>query len=143
MAMRIIGLDVGDRTIGVALSDELGWTAQALEVIHRKNLKEDIGRIREIIDSYKVSQLIVGLPRDMDGKEGKQAKKVLEFVKAVESKIDVPLKTWDERFTTRQAERTLLEGNLSRSKRKKIIDKVAAQVILQGYLDSCGQVCSR
>ncbi len=140
--MRFLGLDVGDKTIGVALSDELGWTAQALEVIRRKNLEEDIKRIKEIIDDYKVEQLIVGLPKDMHGKEGRQAKKVLEFIKAVQSKIDVPLRTWDERYTTQQAERTLLEGNLSRAKRKKIIDKVAAQVILQGYLDSRSQVRS-
>ncbi|MCK4261806.1 Holliday junction resolvase RuvX [bacterium] len=140
--MRALGLDVGDKTIGVALSDELGWTAQALEVIRRKNLEEDIKRIKEIIDDYKVEQLIVGLPKDMHGKEGRQAKKVLEFIKVVQSKIDVPLRTWDERFTTVQAERTLLEGNLSRAKRKKIIDKVAAQVILQGYLDSRSQVRS-
>ncbi len=135
-------MDVGDKTIGVALSDELGWTAQALEVIPRRNLKEDIKRIKEIIDDYKIEELIVGLPKNMHGGEGRQAKKVLEFIKAVQSKINLPLKTWDERFTTLQAERTLLEGNLSRAKRKKIIDKVAAQVILQGYLDSRGQVRS-
>jgi len=133
--MRILGLDVGDKTIGVAISDELGWTAQALEVIQRKGWNQDIMRIKEILNEYQVDEIIVGLPKDMRGKEGAQAKKVREFLEKLQTKVDLPIMTWDERFTTVSAERTLLEGDLSRAKRKKVIDKVAAQVILQGYLD--------
>ncbi len=133
--MRLLGLDVGDKTIGVAISDELGWTAQALEVIQRKSLSQDIKRIKEILNEYQVDEIVIGLPKNMNGKEGEQAKKVREFLEKLKGRVKLPIRTWDERFTTAAAERTLLEGDLSRAKRKKIIDKVAAQVILQGYLD--------
>lgn len=134
--MRILGLDVGDKTIGVALSDELGWTAQALEVIQRKGLSQDIKRVKEILIEYQVGEMVVGLPKNMNGKEGEQEKKVREFLERLQAKVNLPIRTWDERLTTVAAERTLLEGDLSRAKRKRIINKVAAQVILQGYLDS-------
>ncbi len=134
--MRVLGLDVGDKTIGVALSDELGWTAQALEVIQRKGLSQDMKRIKEILSEYQVNEIVVGLPKNMNGKEGEQAKRVREFLEKLKARVKLPIRTWDERLTTIAAERTLLEGDLSRAKRKKIIDKVAAQVILQGYLDS-------
>ncbi len=133
--MRILGLDVGDKTIGVALSDEMGWTAQALEVIQRKGLSQDIKKIKDILNEYQVGEIVVGLPKNMNGKEGEQAKKVREFLERLEAGVRLPIKTWDERLTTVAAERTLLQGDLSRAKRKRIIDKVAAQVILQGYLD--------
>ena len=136
--MRVLGLDVGDKTIGVALSDELGWTAQALEVIQRKGLSQDMKRIKEILSEYQVNEIVVGLPKNMNGKEGEQAKRVREFLEKLKARVKLPIRTWDERLTTIAAERTLLEGDLSRAKRKKIIDKVAAQVILQGYLDSRG-----
>jgi len=136
--MRVLGLDVGSKTIGVAVSDELGWTAQALEVIQRKGMSRDIERIKQVITEYQVGNIIIGLPKNMDGKEGEQAKKVREFLEILQTKVNLPIKTWDERFSTVMAEKTLLEGDLSRAKRKKIIDKVAAQVILQGYLDSAG-----
>ncbi|NOX96991.1 MAG: Holliday junction resolvase RuvX [Nitrospirae bacterium] len=136
--MRVLGLDVGDKTIGVAISDEMRWTAQAFEVIQRKGLSRDIERIKEILSEYQVKEIIIGLPKNMNGEEGPQAKKVREFLKKLQAQVDLPIKTWDERLTTTAAERTLLEGDLSRAKRKKIIDKVAAQVILQGYLDSIG-----
>jgi len=112
------------------------WTAQAFEVIQRKGLSGDIKRIKEILSEYQVKEIIIGLPKNMNGEEGPQAKKVREFLKKLQTQVDLPIKTWDERLTTTAAERTLLEGDLSRAKRKKIIDKVAAQVILQGYLDS-------
>lgn len=134
--MRVLGLDVGNKTIGVAISDELGWTAQALEVIQRKGLSQDMKRIKEILSEYQVNEIVVGLPKNMNGKEGEQAKRVREFLEKLKARVKLPIRTWDERLTTVAAERTLLEGDLSRAKRKKIIDKVAAQVILQGYLDS-------
>ncbi|MCD5401635.1 Holliday junction resolvase RuvX [candidate division NPL-UPA2 bacterium] len=134
--MRVLGLDVGDKTIGVALSDELGWTAQGLEVIQRKGLSQDIKRIKEVLSEYQVGEIVVGLPKNMKGKEGKQAKRVQEFLEKLKAGVKLPIRTWDERLTTVAAERTLLEGDLSRAKRKRIIDKIAAQVILQGYLDS-------
>lgn len=131
-----MGLDIGAKTIGVALSDELGWTAQALEVIQRKSLSQEIKRIKEILNEYQVDEIVVGLPKNMNGKEGEQAKKVREFTEKLQAGVNLPIMTWDERLTTVAAERTLLEGDLSRAKRKKIIDKVAAQIILQGYLDT-------
>lgn len=134
--MRVLGLDVGDKTVGVAISDELGWTAQALKVIQRKSLNQDIERIKEVLNEYQVDEIVIGLPKNMNGKEGEQAKKVREFLGKLRTKVNLPMRTWDERLTTATAERTLLEGDLSRAKRKRIIDKVAAQVILQGYLDS-------
>lgn len=136
--MRVLGLDVGSKTIGVAISDEFGWTAQALEVIQRKGMSRDIERIKQVIKEYQVGNIIIGLPKNMDGKEGEQAKKVREFLETLQTKVNLPIKTWDERLSTVMAEKTLLEGDLSRAKRKKIIDKAAAQVILQGYLDSAG-----
>ncbi len=134
--MRVLGLDVGGKTIGVAISDEMGWTAQALEVIQRKALSQDIKRIKEVLNEYHVNEIVIGLPKNMNGTEGEQAKKVREFMGKLQTHVDLPVNTWDERLTTAAAERTLLEGDLSRAKRKKIIDKMAAQVILQGYLDS-------
>ncbi len=136
--MRVLGLDVGSKTIGVAISDEFGWTAQALEVIQRKGMSRDIERIKQLIKEYQVGDIIIGLPKNMNGKEGEQAKKVQGFLEGLQTKVNLPIRTWDERLSTAMAEKTLLEGDLSRAKRKKIIDKVAAQVILQGYLDSTG-----
>ncbi|AEF95065.1 Holliday junction resolvase [Desulfotomaculum nigrificans CO-1-SRB] len=135
--MRVMGLDVGDKTIGVALSDPLGWTAQALEVIRRgDNLDKDLNRLAEIVQEYQVEQILVGLPKNMNGTLGPQGEKVLAFIERLKERIDLPVKTWDERLSTVAAERALLEADVSRSKRKKVIDKMAAAVILQGYLDS-------
>ncbi|MBT9138521.1 MAG: putative pre-16S rRNA nuclease [Syntrophomonadaceae bacterium] len=133
--MRILGLDVGDKTIGIALSDELHLIAQAFEVIKRSSLTKDFNRVGEIAREYQVKRVIVGLPLEMSGKEGKQAKKVIEFIAKLCRKVKLPVETWDERLTTSAAERHLLEANLPRAKRKQIIHKVAAQEILQGYLD--------
>ena len=136
--MRVLGLDLGSKTIGVAISDEFGWTAQALEVIQRKGMIRDIERIKQLIKEYQIGDIVIGLPKNMNGKEGEQAKKVQRFLEELQTKVNLPIKTWDERLSTVMAEKTLLEGDLSRAKRKKIIDKAAAQVILQGYLDSLG-----
>lgn len=132
---RIMGLDVGDRTIGVAMSDMLGYTAQGIEVVARKNLKQDIARLSTLIKEHNVGHIVVGLPRSLNNKLGPQAEKVQEFVAQMHKTIDLPLDYIDERFTTSIAERSLIEVDMSRSKRKQVIDKVAAQIILQSWLD--------
>lgn len=134
--MRIMGLDVGDKTIGVALSDPLGWTAQGLEVIRRENVEKDIGRLSEIAQEYGVEKILVGIPKNMNATIGPQGEKVLAFIGQLKARIDLPIKTWDERLSTVAAERMLIQADVSRSKRKKVIDKMAAAVILQGYLDA-------
>ncbi|PKM79752.1 MAG: Holliday junction resolvase RuvX [Firmicutes bacterium HGW-Firmicutes-14] len=133
--MRILGLDVGDRTIGVAVSDPLGWTAQGLEVIRRTKPKKDWDRLMEIINQYDVDKVVVGLPKNMDGSIGPQAETVLEFILLLKKKINIPVETWDERLTTVAAEKILIGADISRARRKNVIDKMAAVFILQGYLD--------
>jgi putative Holliday junction resolvase len=135
----MMGLDVGDKFIGVALSDELCIIAQGLEVMRRGGKEEDLGHLEKIIEQNEVKEIIVGLPKNMDGTEGEQAKKVLKFVESLKENLGLPVKLWDERLTTVAAERVLLEADLSRAKRKKAIDKVAATIILQGYLDARGK----
>ena len=130
--MRIMGLDVGEKRIGVAVSDPLGYTAQGISVIKRENIED----LKKIVSDYDVERIIVGLPKNMDGSIGEQAKKVLAFIEDLKREIDLPVLTWDERLTTKEAEGVLLRADLSRAKRKKVIDKLAAVLILQGYLDS-------
>ncbi len=134
--MRIMGLDIGDKTIGVAVSDEFGWTAQGVEVIYRKNLDEDINHLNKIIDQYAIEELVVGLPKNMNGTIGPRAEKTIELAEILKERIELPLSFWDERLTTVSAEKTLIEADISRKKRKKVIDKMAAMLILQGYLDA-------
>lgn len=134
--MRILGLDFGTKRIGVAMSDELLMTAQGLETIQRKDLKADLGIIETIIDSNAVSEIIVGLPLNMDGTYSAKTKEAMEFVETLSMTVKVPVKTWDERLTSMQAERLMLDADMSRAKRKKLTDKLAAQIILQSYLDS-------
>lgn len=134
---RIMGLDVGDKTIGVALSDLLGWTAQGLETIRRIGIKKDLQRLEEIIKEYEVNKIVVGLPKNMNGTIGPQGEKVLEFNERLEKRFNnIEIVSWDERLTTVAAERSLIEADVSRKKRKEVIDKIAAVYILQGYLDS-------
>ncbi len=133
--MRIMGLDVGSRTIGVAISDELGITAQGLKTIRRKSFAEDIGELIRIIQQFDVKKVVVGLPRNMDGTIGKQAEMIFQWIKSLQEKITLPVVTWDERLSTVGASKILLEADLSRQKRKGVIDKLAAVLILQGYLD--------
>lgn len=133
--MRIGGLDVGDRRIGVAISDELGWTAQGVGVITRTALDADLVAVREAFAEYAPSTIVVGLPINMNGTLGPQAAKVKAFADALAGTLAVPIELWDERWSTRGAERALLEADLSRAKRRKVIDKAAAVFILQGYLD--------
>jgi putative Holliday junction resolvase len=134
--LRIGGLDVGDKTIGVALSDELGWTAQGLEVIRRKNLQADFGRLAEIAQQYGVERWVVGLPRNMNGTDSPRTELTRAFVAQLADRLSLPVETYDERMTTIAAERVLLQADMSRAKRKQVIDKMAAAVILQGYLDA-------
>jgi len=134
--MRILGLDVGDALIGVAVSDPLKIIAQGLDSIARKNIKEDIGAIKHLTEQYKIEEIVVGLPRMMDGEIGIQAQKVLNFVESLKAEIEVPIVMSDERLTTVTANRALIEADISRRKRKRIVDKTAAVLILQGYLDS-------
>jgi putative Holliday junction resolvase len=134
--MRILSLDVGDRTIGVAVSDPLGFTAQGLTTIRRKNIDYDIQELSKICTEYSVETIVCGLPKNMNGTIGVQGEKVLQFCEIIKQNIQIPLKMWDERLTTAAAHRAMLEADLSRAKRKKIVDKMAAVYILQGYLDS-------
>jgi putative Holliday junction resolvase len=133
--MRIMGLDIGSHTIGVAISDELGITAQGLKTLRRKSMDEDFKEIAGIIRQFEIEKIVVGLPKNMDGTLGRQAEIVLKWMKVLKDKIPIPVVTWDERLSTVGASKVLLEADLSRRKRKKVIDKVAAVLILQGYLD--------
>jgi putative Holliday junction resolvase len=133
--MRIMGLDIGSHTIGIAISDELGMTAQGLRTIRRRSMGEDLQEMMVIIDEYKIEKIVVGLPKNMDGTLGKQAEIVFQWITDLKKKIHLPVVTWDERLSTVGASKILLEADLSRKKRKKVIDKLAAVLILQGYLD--------
>ena len=136
--MRIIGLDIGDRTIGVAVCDPLGLTAQGITTIKRKSVVLDIEEISKICKQYDVESIVSGLPKNMNGTIGPQGEKVQRFCEVLKETLNLEIKMWDERLTTVAANRVMLEGDLSRAKRKKIVDKIAATFILQGYLDSLG-----
>ena len=137
--MRIHGLDYGERTIGVAVSDGFGWTAQALEVIKRSNsteYKKSISRIAQWVEEYEVNTIVLGYPKNMDNTEGERCQKTKVFQKQLQQAFpNVTVVLWDERMSTIAAERSLLEADMSRKKRKSVIDKMAAVHILQGYLD--------
>ena len=133
--MRILGLDVGQKTIGVAISDPLGFTAQGITTIRRGKKEEDIQQLKKICDEYAVETIVVGLPKNMNGTIGFAGEKIMEFTELIKEEIDIKIELWDERLTTVAAHRAMLEADLSRGKRKKIVDKIAATYILQGYLD--------
>ena len=133
--MRIMALDVGSRTIGIACSDALLMTAQGIETIRRTSLENDFNRLRELISEYEVHELVVGMPKNMNGTKGDRAEKTEEFVGKMKAVIDLSVTFWDERLSTVMAERQLIAADVSRKKRKGVIDKMAAVVILQGYLD--------
>ena len=140
MGDRYLGLDFGEKTIGIALSDLSNILAQPFCLLERKGTKTDLQEISKIIQENKITGVIIGLPLNMDGSQSAMAKKVLNFSKKLEQKLSIPIHTWDERLSTQAAERALLEGDLSRKKRKKVIDKVAAALILQGWLDCHAQI---
>ncbi len=133
--MRILGLDVGQKTIGVAISDPLGFTAQGITTIRREKKLKDIEEVKRICEEYNVKTIVVGLPKNMDNSIGFAGEKIMEFSQLIKEEIDIPIEFWDERLTTVAAHRAMLEADLSRGKRKKIVDKIAATYILQGYLD--------
>ena len=137
--MRILGLDYGSKTVGVAVSDPLGLTAQAVETIWRKQenkLRQTLARIEELISEYQVERIVLGYPKNMNNTIGERAEKSLEFQQMLERRTGLPVIMWDERLTTVEANRTLMEASVRRENRKKYLDQLAAVFILQGYLDS-------
>lgn len=134
--MRVLALDVGEKNIGVAVSDELGWTAQGLPNLKRRSEDEVIAAIIKLVKAEKAGEIVVGMPINLDGSLGKKAKEVAGFVEGLKKKLSVPIKVWDERLSSKEAERVMLEADLSRKRRKAKIDRLAAQLILQNYLDA-------
>ncbi len=137
--MRIMGLDYGSKTIGVAVCDPLGITAQGVETISRKTenkLRQSLARIEEIIQEYGVEKIVLGFPKNMNNTLGERAEKTLEFKEMLERRTNLEVILWDERLSTVEAERTLIESNVRRENRKQFIDKIAATFILEGYLYS-------
>lgn len=137
--MRVMGLDYGSKTVGVAISDALKITAQGIETIERKEenkLRKTLARIEELVKEYEVDTIVLGLPKNMNNTLGERAEKSLELKGMLERRIGIPVIMWDERLTTISAERTLMESKVRREDRKKYVDKIAAVFILQGYLDS-------
>lgn len=134
--MRMMGLDIGDRRIGVALTDENAVAAYPLKVLERTSYKKDLGRIVEIIDRYGVGQVVAGLPKTLSGQTGPQAEKVLSFLERLRARSPVPVVTWDERLTTVEVERLLVSADLDRRRRREVVDKLAATLILNSYLNS-------
>lgn len=136
--MRVMGLDYGSKTVGVAISDSLGLTAQGVETIWRKQenkLRQTLARIEELISEYQVERIILGYPKNMNNTIGERALKSLEFKEKLEGRTGLPVVMWDERLTTAEAERTLMETGVRRENRKQYLDQMAAVLILQGYLD--------
>lgn len=137
--MRILGLDYGSKTVGVAVSDPLGLTAQGLETIWRKQenkLRQTLARIEALVSEYQAERIVVGYPKNMNNTIGERAQKALEFKEMLEKRTGLPVVMWDERLTTVEAERTLMEAGVRRENRKQYLDELAAVFILQGYLDS-------
>ena len=132
---RIMGLDIGDKTIGVAVSDLMGMTAQGIKTIKRTSKKNDIEEIKQIIKQKQVNLIVSGLPKNMNGTVGPQGEKVQKFCELIKEETGLEIEFWDERLTTVAAEKTLLTADVSRKKRKNVIDMMAAVLILQGYLD--------
>jgi putative Holliday junction resolvase len=133
---RIMALDVGEATLGVALSDPLGITAQPFTTIKRRNLREDLRALADLAREREVTLVVVGLPLRLGGQDGPAAESVRQFAAKLGRSIGLPVETWDERLTTVQAERALLEGDVSRRRRREVVNQIAAAIILQSYLDS-------
>lgn len=136
--MRILGLDYGSKTVGVAVSDPLGFTAQGVEIIRRKSenkMRQTLARIEELIAQYQVEEIVLGLPKNMNNTLGDRAEKSLELKETLERRTGLPVVMWDERLTTVSANRVLMETGIRRENRKEHVDEIAAVFILQGYLD--------
>ena len=139
--MRVMGLDYGSKTIGVAISDPLGLTAQGIEIIRREEenkLRKSLRRIEELIKEYQVEEIVLGFPKNMNNTIGERAEKSLQLKETLERRCKLPVIMWDERLTTVEANRTLMESKVRRENRSKYVDMIAAVFILQGYLDSKG-----
>ena len=136
--MRTLALDVGTKTIGVAVSDELGITANGVTTIQRTNQKRDLGELEALINEYKPGEILVGVPYQPDGNVGERGEQILKFAEKIKSVFRLPVIYWDESYSTVNAEKKLIEANMSRKKRKRVIDKMAAVYILQEYLESKG-----
>ena len=134
--MRILGIDYGDRTIGLAVSDEMLITAQALQSYKVKNKEEDIQFFKDLASKYKITQIVIGLPLRMDGSEGSRVKKTKHFASWLKRTLDIPVVYWDERLTTKQALRIMREKRLSNKKKKELVDQISAVLILSSYLNS-------
>ncbi len=134
--MRILALDVGTKTIGVAVSDELCITANGVTTILRKNISYDTDEVKKLVESYDPSEIVVGVPYDMKGEVSVRGEEILKFADKLKEAVNIPLKYWDESFSTVNAEKRLIGANVSRKKRKKVIDKMAAVFILEEYLRS-------
>ena len=137
--MRIMGLDYGSKTIGVAVSDPMGLTAQGLEIIRREEenkLRKSLRRIEELVKEYQVEEIVLGFPKNMNNTIGERAQKSLQLKETLERRLGLPVIVWDERLTTVEADRTLIEAGVRRENRKKYVDMIAAVFILQGYLDA-------
>ncbi len=140
--MRIMGLDYGSKTVGVAVSDAMQITAQGLEIIRRKQenkLRHTLARIEELIALYEVERIVLGFPKNMNDTIGERAERSLEFKERLERRTGLPVVMWDERLTTVEADKTMMEAGIRRENRKEYVDKIAAALILQGYLDSCSR----
>lgn len=136
--MRIIGLDFGSKTVGVAVSDELLITAQGIEIVRRKSenkLRQTLARIEELIKEYNVEKIVLGFPKNMNNSEGERCEKTLEFKKMLERRTGLTVELWDERLTTVAADNLMMEAGIRRENRKEYVDQIAASFILQGYLD--------
>lgn len=139
--MRIMGLDFGSKTVGVAVSDSLLLTAQGLEIIRRKEenkLRQTLARIEELIVEYEVGEIVLGLPKNMNATEGERVRLTGEFKEKLERRTGLPVHLWDERLTTVSADRIMIEAGIRRENRKEYVDRIAASLILQGYLDRRG-----
>ena len=134
--VRILALDYGTKRIGVALSDELGWTAQPLETFERRTLERDLAHIASLVATHEVGRVLLGFPLQLDGKEGPAIRAMRDFASHLEQALPVPLVLWDERMTTKAAEDLLIAADVSRKKRKGAVDRVAAAILLQSYLAS-------
>lgn len=134
--MRTLALDVGTKTIGIAVSDELGITANGITTIKRKSFKDDLNELDILVKEYKPGEILVGVPYQMDGSVNERGQQILNFAEKIREAFSLPVVFWDESFSTVHAEEKLIEANMSRKKRKKVIDKIAAVFILQEYLES-------
>ena len=137
--MRILGLDYGSKTVGVAVSDPLGITAQGVEIIRRKSqskLRQTLARIGELVEEYDVNELVLGFPKNMNGTEGERCERTKEFKELLEKRTGLPVALWDERLTTVAADRSMMEKGMGRYERKEYVDEIAAIFILQGYMDA-------